>query len=138
MTARAIRETANQSVLPVLLGNTYRAHRLSARLFRRFGVVCLIGGRPRFCDLADISSVTLRMPKTDCERLSVEALLTFAEQYREPLLLLVPCSEAAKRLIINHTSALERYFILSDEESILSASPLSAFEEYDRSNTDGK
>ncbi len=133
MTARAIRETANQSILPVLLGNTGRAHRLSARLFRRFGVVSLICGRPSLSDLADFTSVTLRMPKTDCERLWIETIVGFAEEYREPLLLLVPCSKEAKSLLSTHASVLEEYGILLDEETVFSASPLSFFEEYVKS-----
>ena len=138
MTARAIRETANQSILPVLLGNTRKAHRLSARLFRRFGVISVIGGQPRLWDIADFTSVTFRMPKTDCERLTVEALIGFAEEYREPLLLLVPCSETTAGTVARHAKALERYFVLSDTEAILASSPLTAFEAYDRAHANGK
>ena len=138
MTARALRETANQSILPVLLGNTRQAHRLSSRLFRRCGVISVICGRPRLWDIADFTSVTLRMPKTNCERLTVEALIGFAEEYREPLLLLVPCSETAASTVARHEKALEHYFMRSDTEAILSSSPLSAFEAYDRARGFGK
>lgn len=128
MTAQAIRDTANQCILPVLLGNTGRAHRIAARVFRHFGVLSLICGTPRLLDLADFSSVTLRMPKTEHERLTVDTLIDFAEQYPEPLLLLVPCSASAAAVVAHHKEVLESYFMLSDGESIFTSSPLTDFE----------
>lgn len=120
MAERNVYEAARQSLLPILVDNTSKAHRLSARLFRQFGVVSLIFGKPSVRDLFDVSSHTLRLPETACERLRIEELTDLARQSTDYLPVLIPCSDAARDLISQHACALEPYFLLSDAEAIFS------------------
>ncbi len=125
-TARDVNETLKDGILPVLLDNTPEAHRLAGRLFRRFGVVSLICGRSRLRDLFDLSSQTLRLPQTDCDRLRVEELIAFVEKSEGMLPILVPCSDRARDTVTRYAAVLESRFILSDTDAIFSAPPLTA------------
>ncbi len=120
MTNQSVYEAARQSLLPVLVDNTRAAHRLSARLFRRFGVVSLIFGKARLWDLFDLSSRTLRLPSTPCERLRIEELIELAKQSTDYLPVLIPCSDASREWIARHAAALESHYILADAETIFS------------------
>ena len=120
MTNRSVYEAARLSLLPVLVDNTHTAHRLSARLFRRFGVVSLIFGKPRLWDIFDLSSRTLRLPTTASERLRIEELIALAQQSKDYLPLLIPCSDASREWIARHAAALESHYILADAETIFS------------------
>lgn len=124
MIERQTREILGESILPVLLDNTAEAHRLSSRIFRRFGIVSLICGKPHLCDWFDVSSQTLRLPTTACERLRVEELLALGESYDDVLLLLIPCSHTARTTVARYATVLESRFILSDTDAIFSSSPL--------------
>lgn len=112
-------------ILPVLCGNTRKAHRLSARIYRRYGIVSLICGKPRFGDLFDHTSLTLRLPDPAEPQLCAEALLSLTERYGDMLPLLIPCNEDAEQMIARFSSLLEGRFILSDEQRLFSSSPLS-------------
>ena len=124
-TVRDVHETMRENILPVLLDNTKTAHRLSARLFRRYGLVSLIFGRPSLRDLFDLSSHTLRLPHTDCDRLQVEELIALAAKSEGKLLLLIPCSDRARATVARFAPVLESRFLLLDADTALTASPLS-------------
>ena len=120
MTAGNVCEQMGQDVLPLLLDNTHAAHRLANKIFRRFGIVSLIYGRPRMLDWFDASCYTLRFPKTDNERLQIEALITFAERNTGAILLLIPCSKTARETVARHTEELESRFMLANDRTALS------------------
>ena len=123
-----VHEAMRESILPILLGNTREAHRLSARLFRRYGLVSLICGNQSIRDLFDPSSRTLRFPATDCDRLQVEALIALAEKNTSKILLLIPCSAHARNTVKQFEASLESRFLLMDADAALSDSPLSTME----------
>lgn len=125
----AVHETMRENILPILLDNTSEAHRLSAQLFRRYGLVSLILGKPRLRDLFDPSSHTLRLPHTDCERLRVEELIALAEKREGKLPILIPCSEEARETVKRFENVLESRFILLDADAALSASPLAKIQQ---------
>ena len=129
MTKADIRDTLRHHVRPVLLGNTAEAHRLASRLFRRFGVISLICGKPRLRDLFDAASQTLRLPQNACERLCVEALLELARANDELILLLIPCSDEAKEITRRNKIALERCYMLSDADTLFTSSVLADTEQ---------
>ena len=112
-------------LLPVLCGNTKRAHRLSAKILRRLGTMSLICGDPHLRDLFDPSSLLLRLPKHPSERLLVEALMTLPDSYPDRLPVLVPCSKEAERFVREHAAVLETRYLLRDEESLFFHPPLS-------------
>ena len=120
MAQRDLYEATKEALLPILIDNTRKAHRLSARLFSCFGVVSLIFGKPRVIDLFDPSSQTLRFPETACERLQFEVLTDLAAKYRDAVPVLIPCSERAEEFIVRHEALLASHFILSDAEAIFS------------------
>jgi len=120
MAKQSVYKAARQSLLPILIDNTREAHRISAALFRRYGVVSMIFGKPRLRDLFDPSSQTLRLPDTTCERLRIEELTDLAQQSISYLPVLIPCSDGARDLLARHASTLESHFILADAETIFS------------------
>ena len=124
MKKRNVYETARQALLPVLLDNTPAAHRLSARLFRRYGIVSLVFGKPRLRDLFDPTSHTLRVPFGACDRVQIEALIDLAQESDGYLPALIPCSDRARELVTRHKTDLESHFLLLDSESIFSLSLL--------------
>ena len=113
-------EIIREGVLPVLVDNTWEAHRLSARLYGRYGLVSLIVGIPLLRDLFDLSSRTLRTPPTDCDRLRIEQWLDLATKSKDKLLLLVPCSDRARDEVKCFAHVLESHFIILEPTSVLS------------------
>ena len=120
MAKRDLYEATRETLVPVLIDNTRKAHRLSARLFSRFGVVSLIFGKPRIMDLFDPSTQTLRFPETTSERLQREALTDLAARYPDAIPVLIPCSKRAEEFIARYDTLLAPHFILSDAEAIFS------------------
>lgn len=113
-----------QCVIPIFLDNTVLAHRLSSKVFHRFGVISLICGRHRALDVFDFSSYTLRLRPTSEQRLIAEELVSFSERCPETLLLLVPCSKKATELCERFSSSLESRFVTVSPSDLLNTSPL--------------
>ncbi len=113
-----------QNVLPVLLDNTPKAHRISSRIFNCHGIVSFICGKRRFSDMFDISCKTLKLPETSEKRLIVEELIEFAKTYSDMLPVLIPCSEKAEAIILEFTEKLEAHYIIADPNVFKDASPI--------------
>lgn len=126
MTQREIRETIGNNTFVVLLDNTPAAHRLSLRLYFRFGIVSYICGEPRTRDLIDFSSRTLRIGKTSCARLRAEELTALADSQAPLLPLLIPCSKEACEFAARYAEILEGHYLLLDARTALVRSPLTA------------
>ena len=113
-------EILQENVCPILLDNTAAAHRLAAGLYRRYGIISLIVGKPRFRDLFDAASRTLRLSPTACDRLRVEQWIDLAKRSEGQLLLLVPTSDGARDVVHRFAEALEPYFIVLEPDGVLS------------------
>lgn len=113
-----------QNVLPVLLGNTQKAHRISSRIFKRHGIVSFICGKRRFSDILDISCKILKLPNTNEKRLIAEELVEFAKKYSDMLPVLIPCSEEAEAIICEFLEELEAHYIIADPNIFKDSSPI--------------
>lgn len=126
MKDRAIREEARNYFVPYILGNNLSAHKLSMRLYKRFGIVSLICDcRHSFFDIFDPSSRALILTSTESSRLVAEQLLSLAAQSDYTLPLIVCLDQKYSQMINGQRDLLEHSFVISDEESILKSSPIS-------------
>ena len=117
-----------RDLLPVFLGSTRTAHRLSALLFRRFGTVSLIADRHRtLSDYLDPSSRFLPLPLSGDPRLTAELLSDLTTRQPDALPLLVPCKAEYKTLAEQAAELLECRFIVVDEASLLRRAPIADF-----------
>ena len=117
-----------QYLLPILLDNTATAHRISSRIFNRYGIVSFICGKRRFSDMFDISSQTLKLPDTTEERLIAEELIALSEKYSDMLGVLIPCSEKAEAITTEFSDELEARYIIVDPSIFNSESPIEYLE----------
>ena len=113
------RELVRQGIVPVVLGNGRAAHRVSARLYRSFGLPSLVcGARRSLWDLFDPTCAFRALPYGGSDRLIAEELVTLAGEYEDCLLLLIPLTEEHWALIRAYDSLLGAYFVCRDPDDL--------------------
>ena len=120
-----IREEARSYFIPFLLGDNEVSHKLSRRIYKKYGIVCfIIDDRMTPADFWDFSSRFLRMPKVKSNELFALRLIDLAEQSEFTLPLLIPCSKEYSNAVELSREALEPIFVICDPEDALTSSPL--------------
>ncbi len=120
-------ELLEQSVFPILLGNSPRAHLLAFRLYLRYGVTSFVGGSRRtLWDLLNPFCDFYRLFLGENGRLLKEQLLSLAEEYEDTLFVLIPATKEMLDLIHPHVSELESRFILSEPHAVTEKLPFQA------------
>ena len=113
------RELIRQGIVPVVLGNGRDAHRVSARLYRSFGLPALIcDTRRSLWDLLDPTCAFRALPRGGDGRLIAQELVSLAREYEDCLLLLIPLTEEYRALTCAYESLLEAYFICRDPDGL--------------------
>ncbi|MBP3369154.1 MAG: hypothetical protein J6L85_00245 [Clostridia bacterium] len=125
MSDRTIRDEARLYFVPYILGNNPTAHKLAARIFRKFGIVSLICDDHRSArDLIDMSSKTLMLTPTDSPRLLAEQLISLAAQNKYTLPIIISTDERFQSMLDRERELLEHTFVFADADSLFDSSPL--------------
>ena len=112
------------SVIPMLLGDSFAAQFLALRLYLRCGVVSYI------CDtkksLFSLINPAVRYFPLFCSQNCNNALnsLSYAAANSDYLPILVPCSHLYADFVENNREFLESRFIISDRSSVFSCPPI--------------
>ena len=125
MKRKQIREEARLYFVPFLLGDTMTAHKLSFKIFKRYGIVSLIlDTKKTVVDLWDFSSRFKTISQNKNQEITVMQLKDLAAQTQYTLPLLIPCSDEYADLVKKHSSELESEFIILNADISLEDSPL--------------
>ncbi len=123
LTKRERRELIGESVVPILLGQTLRAHFFAWRLYLRWGAVSFLCGSQKnvFTSLDPVC----RFLRTDrqAERLAAEQLTDFADAYGDCLFLLIPLTSADRAFVSDYASQLESRMIVAEPRTLLEHAP---------------
>ncbi len=123
LTRRERRELLRESVVPILLDQTLRAHLLAWRLFLKWGVTSFLCGA-KSNPLTTLDPVC-RFLQTDRGegRLAAEQLTDFAENFGDCLFLLIPMTEANRAFAEAYASVLESRMILAEPQTVFEHAP---------------
>ena len=125
MKKKQIREEARLYFVPFLLGDTITAHKLSFKIFKKYGIVSLIlDTKKNVVDLWDFSSRFKTISQNNNQEITVMQLKDLAAQTQYTLPLLIPCSDEYKKLVNKNASELESEFIILNADIPLEDSPL--------------
>lgn len=125
MDKRSIREDATLYFVPFLLDNNRVSHKLSLKIFFKYGISSVIISKKRgVFDLLDFSSRPICVLDSKSSALLCEELIALADQAPYTLPLLIPCSKEYERAINEHREALEKHFVISNPKDVFSSSPL--------------
>ena len=113
------KDLLRQGVVPIILGNDRDAHRLSARLYRTFGIPSILcGTRRTVWDFFDPTSAFRRISPTASSRLVAEELMDLAADCEDCFLLLIPLREPQRALIREQETLLETKFVFRTPEAL--------------------
>ena len=116
---------AKSYFLPLILGNTPEARRLSAKLFRTFGIKSfLLDKKGSWRNLLSASHYFIALTPSDCSRLICEQLTDCAKQHPATLPILVPMTDEYRAALKENCEELERCFIIREPATLLTEPPL--------------
>ncbi len=125
MSTRSIREDASLYFLPFLLGDNLQAHKLSTKIFFKYGITSTILSEKRsLLDAVDMSSRFVDLSPTQSTSLLCEQLIALVEHDPHFLPILVPCSKEYAEALNEQRETLENFFVISSIDEIFSSSPL--------------
>lgn len=124
MKDRTLRKEARLYFVPVLLGSNRLSHRISRRIFTKYGITSLILDRKR--SLRDLFSFTSRFIPVYSEESSIlcQEIYKIGEDWPYTLPILVPTSPGFEKLTEEFSQILEAQFILRKPEELFSSAPL--------------
>ena len=113
MTERQCKQLLREDILPVILGNSISAHRLSISIHAKYGLCSLLcAPRSRFLDLINPFAFFLPLMTDTHPRLIREQLSDLSMRYENTLLLLIPSTQEELSRLGKETDALEENFLL--------------------------
>lgn len=125
MSNRDVRESARQYFVPYILGNTALAHRLSARIFFRYGIL------PIVCDESysllgalDPTCRYITLSPSGEPSLIADQLIALCEQQPYTLPMIIPTNERYAEIVKAERERFEHKFVLADSKTLFSSSPL--------------
>lgn len=125
MKNRGVRVDAQTYFLPFILGNSREAHRLSVKIFRKYGIISLVCSPERsLLDFFDFTCRFVGILSTESDRLLCEQLIDLSKQNPFTLPILVPVDGRYKKSVCDNAGMLEKTFILSSAEKLFTDSPL--------------
>ena len=125
MSNKELREDAKGYFVPVILGSNSHAHKLSAKIFYKFGIQPLVVDKKRsFSRFFDPYCYFVKLVPSDDDIIISEQLGDIVRQMPQTQAILIPCSEKYKRFVNEHLLNLEQVFIISQPENVFSGSPL--------------
>ena len=125
MSNKEVKEYASTYFLPLLLGSNRRAHKLGAKILRKYGIVSFVLDEKRsIYSFFDLSSHFVPLCKTEEYSILSDELLAIAHRYSDNLPILIPCSPKYAELIDKLSHELETAFVICDSDRVFSDSPL--------------
>jgi len=125
MSNRDLRDDARAYFVPIILGSNARAHKLSAKIFHRYGICPFVVDKKRsLWRFFDLYSYFVRLTPSNDSLIILEQLLALSQQEPYTQAILIPCSDTYSDLVDRELCALEQIFIVSKPENVLSDSPL--------------
>lgn len=125
MGTKDVRESARQYFVPYILGNTALAHRLSAKIFLRYGIVSLICDQhPSFLGALDPSCRYVPLSPSCEPSLIADQLLSLCDQQPYTLPMIIPTTKQYAEIIEAERERFEHKFVLADSKTLFSSSPL--------------
>ena len=113
------KDLLRQGIVPIVLGNNWEAHRLSARLYRTFGIPSILCGERRTAwDVFDPTCAFRHLSLSASSRLIAEELMDLAAEYEDCFLLLIPMREEEQSLVREQGSLLETAFVCRFPETL--------------------
>lgn len=118
MTSDIATEAFCETVVPVILSNSLKAHILAAELQKKYGLSSMLCGSRR--NLLDIFSLNCSfLSLSSCHnRLTLEQLIDFSDRWNECILVLIPVSDADKRFLSENKAELESRYLISEDGQI--------------------
>ena len=124
MSNRELREDARAYFVPIILGSNSSAHKLSSKIFRKFGIHPIIADTKRSLPgIFDPFCYFVRLVPTN-DIIIAEQLTDLACQMTQTQSILIPCSKEYNSFVDAHLVELEQIFIISQPENVFSLSPL--------------
>lgn len=114
-------------LMPILLGDSPQARRMSWRILWQCGIVSYLCDRKK--SLTASLTPTCRffpIPGTDAQDMTVLALSYLASN-PEFLPILIPCTEAYEAYLTQYATLLEGRFLIRTPQQLLTLPPLSRF-----------
>lgn len=125
MDKSSIRKEARLYFMPFILGDGREAHRLSQKIYRKYGITCFIlDSKMTALSIFDFSSRFLRLTDTQSDELIAKEITHLAKQEPYTLPILIPCSKKYCEFAERSRDILEATFVLSSADTALSSSPL--------------
>ena len=125
MDKSSIRKEARLYFMPFILGDGREAHRLSQKIYRKYGITCFIlDSKMTALSIFDFSSRFLRITDTQSDELIAKEITHLAKQEPYTLPILIPCSKKYCEFTDRSRDILETTFVLSSADTALSSSPL--------------
>ena len=125
MDKSSIRKEARLYFMPFILGDGREAHRLSQKIYRKYGITCFIlDSKMTALSIFDFSSRFLRLTDTQSDELIAKEITHLAKQEPYTLPILIPCSKKYCEFTERSRDILEATFVLSSADTALSSSPL--------------
>ena len=125
MDKSSIRKEAKLYFMPFILGDEKRAHNLSKKIYRKYGITCFIlDSKMTLASIFDFSSRFLRLSDAQSDEIITKEIIHFAKQEPYTLPILIPCSEKYRGIVERNRTCLETTFVLSSEDTALISSPL--------------
>lgn len=120
-----LRDEAKFYFIPFILGSTPSSHRLSKKIFKKYGITSYILDKKRSLNASlDLSSRFFKLTLSQSDDIIIRQLIDVAEREPYTLPILIPCTEEYKLFAKRCEGRLEATFVLSNEEQALAASPL--------------
>lgn len=120
-----IKEEARLYFIPFLLGDNQASHRLSRKIFKKYGISSFILDDKRtFADIWDFSCRFIKLSSSQDFPLTLLQLVDIAREFPFSLPILIPCSDEYESFAKLYKTELESVFVLSSQEFALTDSPL--------------
>lgn len=125
MNRSLIREEARMYFIPILLGDNQDSHRISRKIFKKYGISSFILDRKRtLADLFDFSCRFVKLSSSDGFPILFTQLVDITREIPSSLPILIPCSSEYESFTELYQNELEAFFVISDKKLIFTASPL--------------
>ena len=130
MKDRTLRKEARLYFVPVLLGSNKLSHRISRKIFRKYGIVSLIlDEKSSFRDVFSLTSRFVRVYSQENELLCQE-ICKIGEDLQYTLPIAVPTSPRFDKLTEEFGTVLETAFVLRSPHKLFSSSPLADIKQF--------
>lgn len=122
--SKGARREARQYFVPVLLGSNKLSRRLSAKIFKKYGIISLVLDRKiSFLEYLNPFSCAYKLEASEAD-LICEEISRVAKQQSYTLPLLIATNEKYRALAKDYAPSLEPLFVICEANELFERSPL--------------